>query len=138
MNKLVVFILAVTAIGMSACGKKSSDSGTVQSASIIAGTGLNGTWDITGDRLTIAPDGSLSSEACQFRGSITKIAPDAICPTGAIACGEAVVTLTHTTGATGCLGMGNSSCAYVTWTNAGNNFLTVNCGQSVTYQEEML
>lgn len=137
MYKFKMFVLILTIISANGCGKKSSDSGTVQSASIIAGMGLNGTWLISGDQLTIGADGSLESMLCQYRGSITKVAPNSICPTGAVTCGEAVVTLNHTLGS-GCLALGNSSCAYVTWANAGNNFLTVNCGQSVTYQEEML
>jgi hypothetical protein len=134
MKVLKVFMMALTALALVACGKGGDDTSNNSNAAL-ASSALVKTWvhSASGDQFRINQDGSVSSLICGQQGSITSISPDQSCPSPGVTCGTAVLTITSSNGSGGCQGAGTATCAYITW---GNN-LTFNCGgSSLTYQAQ--
>jgi hypothetical protein len=140
MKSSILGVLVVFTVSLAACGgsNDSSSAPTLNSASL-SSSGLIGTWSSNVDTLGINSDGTITSLGCGHEGALTSITPYATssCPAGASTCGVGTLDITTSTGGGSCLGTGDHTCSFLTYTTSGVTYLTMNCGPGAyTYQKQ--
>lgn len=119
--KNVLLTLSICLV-LSSCGSSSSGSGTTTGA--CASSLITGSWagTISGhvDVMTFAADCSGSSTYCASTHTVPNITATP---------GSVVVTVSATNGASGCLPVGQTSCAYT----VNSTTLGFNCGPGAIY-----
>lgn len=123
MKNLIVAVCILIVVG---CGR-STDSAATTSAACAGGV-LNGTYtgSILGnsDTMVLADSCAITSSYCASQSSVPKLTS---------ASGTVTITVTATNARTGCLGLGDTNCAYV----LSGSSLTFTCGAGVlTYTKQ--
>lgn len=141
MKNTNLLVMGLIVLGITACGKGSSDSSsasgtaTTQTSAVssqLQNAQLVRTWVNTSDsaQLTINSDGSFNSTGCGLAGTVTSMNPyqQSQCPSGEATCGIVYLNVTSSTNGAGCVPTGAAICSYQTY--AYN--LMLNCGGGVS------